>query len=114
MDILRRFDFADFTTGLDLDLDKPDEVLFRGLFQRGFFKKSGNALHRIAEAVHKNAHLKKQLRNFAGPIARKMLEKIPGGTMIADAVKHVLDHNDNNYNNPNAQGTNPDAIDYSQ
>jgi len=37
LDILRRFDFADFRTGPMLSLDEPEFEQMRGLFQHGFF-----------------------------------------------------------------------------
>jgi len=45
MDILRKFDFADFRTGPQLNIDDPSMETAQGIFQRGFFAKVGNAMH---------------------------------------------------------------------
>lgn len=37
MDILRRFDFGDFRTGPNLNIDNPIDEYAAGIFQRGFF-----------------------------------------------------------------------------
>jgi len=79
MDILRRFDFADFRTGPRLNIDEPGMEIAQGIFQRGFFQKVGNAVHKGIESIQRNATLKDKLRSIAPEVARAIVSKIPGG-----------------------------------
>jgi len=47
LDILRKFNFSDFTTGVNLNIDTPEDVMVRGIFQSGFLSKFGNKLHQM-------------------------------------------------------------------
>jgi len=83
MDILRRFEFADFRTAPQLNIDNPELEIVRGIFQSGFFQKMGNALHSGVEAIRRNPALRDKLIAMAPAVAKFMMSKIPGGAAVA-------------------------------
>jgi len=90
MDILRRFNFADFRTGANLNLDLPEDEMIRGIFDKGFFVKIGNALHKGLQFVSDNPQLKDKIVHYAPALARKLVSLVPGVSALADPVEKAL------------------------
>jgi len=77
LDILRKFDFADFRTGPQMNIDNPNLEILTGILQKGYFAKHGNMLHKLAERVRRPGGLKDKLIHYAPAIAGHLAAKIP-------------------------------------
>lgn len=95
LDILRRVDVSSLRTGPNLNIDDPNMEILAGLHQHGFFLKPKNLLHKMQEGVRKHQKITDKIVDFTPAVAERIIEKIPGGHMIAKPVSagiHKLIH----------------------
>lgn len=92
MDILRRFNFSDFRTGANLSLEDPNSEIVHGIFDKGFFIKMGNALHKGLQTVQDNPALRDKIIHYAPVLAKKLVSLVPGVSVLADPVERALRH----------------------
>jgi len=105
MDILRKMNFSDFRVGRNLNINRPEDEYMSGLFDRGFFAKSGNVLHKGLQTLDQHPTIKSKLLNMVPGLGRAIMSGIPVVKQFApkaeEALQKLIDKRNANMNDGN-------------